>query len=281
MVNAAKLDQFIAEHRLPDAFRNSATRCFEPLAAWLRRRLSTGTPFLLGINGGQGTGKSTLAAYIALAIGEPGEYSVVVLSIDDFYLTRAERRELARAVHPLLATRGVPGTHDIPMLRDCIARLRGLGQGERCRLPRFDKAADERADSSSWPAVTGPIDLVILEGWCVGSVAETDADLDAPVNELEADEDPDGRWRRYVNERLRTDYAEVFAELAGSPPLFVGCAGDRVDHAHTIDLLGSIAEFGHATVGDLEPGTGRQLDVCEELTLDELRDQLRAEAADQ
>jgi D-glycerate 3-kinase len=183
------------------------------VADWLRGRMPGDTPFLLGINGAQGTGKSTLAAYLALALRESGELTVAVLSIDDFYLTKAERQRLSRHIHPLLAVRGVPGTHDVTMLRDTLDRLRKLGTGERCTLPRFDKAADDRADHASWPDVEGPVDLVILEGWCVGSVAEPEGRLDTPVNTLERDKDPDGRWRRYVNERLEGDYAEVFAEL--------------------------------------------------------------------
>ena len=213
MVSAGGLDRFVAEHCLPDAFRNTATRFYDPLVAWLRRRLTSGTPFLLGINGAQGTGKSTLAAYLALALGESARCSVAILSIDDFYLTRAERLRLSQTIHPLLATRGVPGTHDIPMLGDCLSRLRGLKAGQRCRLPRFDKAADDRADEASWPVVSGPVDLIVLEGWCVGSAAEADTTLETPVNELEATRDADGRWRHYVNERLATDYAEIFDGL--------------------------------------------------------------------
>jgi D-glycerate 3-kinase len=213
VVSAQSLDRFIAAHRLPESFRTTAADHFEPLANWLREKTTGSSPFLLGINGAQGTGKTTLAAYLSLSLDESGERRVAILSIDDFYLTKAERRKLATAVHPLLATRGVPGTHDIPMLRASLARLRKLGAGERHRLPCFDKATDDRVDESSWPAVTGPVDLVILEGWCVGSVAEPEENLDEPVNELEADRDPDGRWRRYVNERLSSDYAELFAEL--------------------------------------------------------------------
>jgi len=171
------------------------------------------TPFLLGINGAQGTGKSTLAAYLALALRESDGGTVALLSIDDFYLTKAERQRLSRQVHPLLAVRGVPGTHDVPRLRDCLDRLRELQSGEHCTLPRFDKSTDDRADPAAWPEVEGPVDLIILEGWCVGSVAESGAALDAPVNALERDRDPDGRWRRYVNERLQGDYADIFAEL--------------------------------------------------------------------
>ena len=213
MVSAGSLDRFIAEHSLPDSFRNTARNFYEPLAGWLRGRLARYRPFLLGINGAQGTGKSTLAAYLALALGESGRHTVASLSIDDFYLTRSERLRLSQRIHPLLATRGVPGTHDVPMLGDCLSRLQDLKAGERCRLPRFDKSADDRADEASWPFVTGPVDLVVLEGWCVGSTAEAEGSLETPVNELEATGDADGRWRRYVNRRLATDYAEVFDGL--------------------------------------------------------------------
>ena len=213
MLNTRSLDEFIADRRLPGSFRATAAGCYDAVARWVAERLRRDAPFLLGINGAQGTGKSTLAAYLSLAIGELGKHSVAVLSIDDFYLTKAERNTLAEQVHPLLAVRSVPGTHDVPMLRDCLDRLRRLRAGDRFRLPRFDKAADDRAPEGSWPEIQGPVDLVILEGWCVGSVAEPDAALGPPVNTLEETKDPDGRWRRYVNGRLASDYAAVFATL--------------------------------------------------------------------
>jgi D-glycerate 3-kinase len=213
VVDAAKLEQFITEHCLPDAFHRTATKFYDPLVTWVRQRLERKTPFLLGINGAQGTGKSTLADYLALALGGSGGRTVAVLSIDDVYLTKAERQRLAETVHPLLAVRGVPGTHDIPMLRECLRRLRSLGPGEQCRLPRFDKARDDRADPASWPAVTGSVGLIILEGWCVGSIAEADVGLEMPVNALEETRDPGKQWRRYVNGRLAADYADLFAEL--------------------------------------------------------------------
>ena len=168
---------------------------------------------LLGINGAQGTGKSTLADFLKLALEQQHGWHVAVLSIDDFYLTRAERQALAADVHPLLATRGVPGTHDVGMLSHCLDTLRDLAAGEDTALPRFDKAEDDRAAEADWPRVAGPVDLIILEGWCVGSVAQEDAELDAPINALERVRDATGEWRRYANERLRTDYAQLFARL--------------------------------------------------------------------
>jgi D-glycerate 3-kinase len=238
VVNARSLDRFIAEHRLPDSFRNTATDCYEPLAGWLRNKLAPGTPFLLGINGAQGTGKSTLADYLALVLVESRGRNVAILSIDDFYLTKAERQQLSRTLHPLLAVRGVPGTHDIPMLRDYLRRLRNLEPGAQCRLPRFDKATDDRADEACWPAVTGPIDLVVLEGWCVGSAAEPDDRLERPVNALERTRDADGRWRRYVNGRLAADYAELFETLDAlvvlRAPSFEAILRWRIEQEHKL-----------------------------------------------
>lgn len=232
------IEAFIQRHGLPASFRKLVEEYYFPLVVWLLKRRAGGRAFLLGINGAQGTGKSTLADFLELVLESRHNWNVAVLSIDDFYLTRARRRELAHTVHPLLATRGVPGTHDLPMLRENLARLRGLEPGERHRLPRFDKAIDDRADEASWPAVSGPIDLIILEGWCVASVAEPEEGLDEPVNELEADRDTDGRWRRYVNERLRTDYADVFAELDAlvflQAPSFEAILRWRIEQEHKL-----------------------------------------------
>ena len=73
----------------------------------------------------------------AAALTAAGSVAAAV-SLDDFYLTRARRHALARTVHPLLATRGVPGTHDLPLLLDVLLRVRS---GRPVRLPVFDKLA--------------------------------------------------------------------------------------------------------------------------------------------
>ena len=204
---------FIERHRLPPAFTEIIERYYSPLVDWLVRRHRVGPAMLLGINGAQGTGKSTLADFLKEALESRHAWQVAVLSIDDFYLTKSERDALAESLHPLLATRGVPGTHDVSMLREYLASLRELDAGDAMRVPRFDKASDDRADETTWPIVTGPVNLVILEGWCVGSEAEPASSLADPVNDLESARDPDGGWRRYVNQRLASDYAELFAKL--------------------------------------------------------------------
>lgn len=207
------IDDFLASHRLPGSFRQLIDEYYAPLTEWIADRAANNRPLLLGINGAQGSGKSTLADFLKLSLETQENWRVAVLSIDDFYLTRAERERLADDVHPLFATRGAPGTHDIDMLRECLDRLRTLKQGEQLKLPRFDKANDDRAARASWPTVDGPLDLVILEGWCVGSAQQSNAELTEPLNALERNEDREAVWRRYANDRLKTDYDAIFSEV--------------------------------------------------------------------
>lgn len=215
-VPSSLIASFIAAERLPPAFAETARRFFVPLARRIANcRANAARPLLIGINGAQGSGKSTLAAFLARLLGDVHGLKVVPLSIDDFYLTRAERRALAQQVHPLLETRGVPGTHDVGLASDVIDRLMTARDGADTNVPRFDKAMDDRAPETGWERVAGPVDLVILEGWCVGARPEPGVALLAPVNQLEAEEDPEGTWRTFVNDQLKTSYAGLF---------------DRIDH---------------------------------------------------
>ena len=187
------------------------------LAAWTRRRLAARRdgerPLLLGLNGGQGSGKSTLAALARDALVRVFDTPALVLSIDDLYLTRADRARLAEQVHPLLATRGVPGTHDVALGHRLLDALAAPADAEGVPVPRFDKAADDRAPPQASDRVREPVSVVLLEGWCVGARAVPEERLQAPVNTLEAEEDRDGRWRRYVNAQLAGPYADLFARL--------------------------------------------------------------------
>lgn len=188
-------------------------RVYLPLAVWLAQRKPTGQTLVVGINGGQGSGKSTLCALLQLILRQGFGLNVAGLSLDDFYLTRAERRQLADGVHPLLLTRGVPGTHDVALALRVLAALKSAQSGDRVTIPVFDKARDDRCPPDQWRNVHGPVDVIIFEGWCVAAKPEDEAALRLPVNALEAEEDRDGRWRRYVNTRLQGEYAALFAQL--------------------------------------------------------------------
>lgn len=162
---------------------------------------------VFGITGLQGTGKSTLSAQVA-ALAEARGVRAVVLSIDDLYLDQPERQRLGREVHPLLATRGAPGSHDLEL---GLAAFDALRAG-RARLPAFDKISDRRLPEGEWPRVDGVPDLVLFEGWFHKVPPQAEADLAAPVNALERDEDPDGTWRRWCNAAL-AGYAPLWARI--------------------------------------------------------------------
>jgi len=180
-----------------------------PIAALVADRLarwrSGDPPLILGLCGAQGSGKSTVAARLAAQVERSA-----ILSLDDLYLTRAERQRLARDVHPLFATRGVPGTHDVTLGVETIA---AIVRGEAVPLPRFDKAIDDRAPQAAWPCAPESCRLLIFEGWCVGARPQDEAELAAPVNALEALKDADGIWRRHANAALATDYPRLFAAI--------------------------------------------------------------------
>ena len=213
MLSSRQIDEFIAQHRLPDKFRDLIKLHYLPLASWVKSQGQPDKPLFVGINGAQGTGKSTLADFVRLALELGANWRVAVLSIDDFYLTRSERKKLGEHVHPLMETRGVPGTHDMQMLATCIEELINLGSENSLALPRFDKSRDDRADPDTWPLVSGPIDLIILEGWCVGCTPQAEDDLLEPINTLERKEDASGGWRRYVNDQIKGRYTDLFATL--------------------------------------------------------------------
>ena len=185
-----------------------------PLAAWLEHaRGMAGRPIVVGLTGGQGSGKSTVCALLQEVLREGFGARAAVLSVDDLYLTHAERRRLGREVHPLFATRGPPGTHDPALGLATIERLLAQGRGQRTALPSFDKAIDDRRPRAEWPVHEGLADYVLFEGWCVGARPQSATALARPVNALERNEDPDGRWRGAVNAALAGPYRALFDRL--------------------------------------------------------------------
>jgi D-glycerate 3-kinase len=161
---------------------------------------------IVGVTGPPGSGKSTLAQKLPPLLAARG-LRAAVLALDDLYLPKAERQRLSREVHPLLATRGVPGTHEVALGVEVMA---SLGQARETLVPSFDKAADDRRPRDEWTRFAGPADVIVFEGWCVGARPQPPEALTAPVNELERDRDPDGVWRRYANDALGGPYRALF-----------------------------------------------------------------------
>ena len=202
------------------------------LAAHVEGWLTPGTPLIVGVCGTQASGKSTACEQVAAHFTELG-LSVGVLGLDDLYLGRTVRAELAERVHPLFATRGPPGTHDVEL---GIATLDAIKAGQGAQLPRFDKRADEPLPTSDWPRLTGGCDVLLFEGWCVGAWAQDEKALAAPVNDLEREGDPESVWRRAYNAHLAGPTGELFQRLDRlvylRPPSWKTVYGWRCEQEH-------------------------------------------------
>ena len=205
------VDAFIEQEQLPADYFATVERWFLPMVDEILARISVhqGT-FVIGVTGCQGSGKSTLAALLVLMLNKMLGLRCINLSIDDFYLTHAQRQDLAANVHPLLATRGVPGTHDVDL---ALATLQALREPGTAAIPRFNKAVDDRLPEAQWPQVRTPVDVIVLEGWCLSVDAQDASVLAEPVNELEASEDSAGVWRQYVNDAIRDRYGKLYSQV--------------------------------------------------------------------
>jgi len=204
----------IQQEGLPENYAETVQRTIMPLADHICALHDTKKrPVVVGIHGAQGTGKSTLTLFLREILARHRNRPAANFSLDDIYLTRAERQDLANRVHPLFQTRGVPGTHDVELGQQVLDRLRSAGPEDTTPVPAFDKSRDDRVPSEAWPVFGGKTDVILLEGWCLDARPEDESALDAPINRLEAEEDRETIWRRYVNEQLKGDYRDFFGEI--------------------------------------------------------------------
>jgi D-glycerate 3-kinase len=207
--NKPMIDQFINEHQLNSVFVATAVDYYIPLAERIAlHQKGAQKTFYVGINGCQGSGKSTLGDFLGNYLLEVFGFKVVILSLDDFYLDQQQRQLLANNIHPLFKTRGVPGTHNTELMNKVLTQLSATDK--TVALPKFNKAIDNPFPIATWQKVVSPIDIVILEGWCWGVEAQSVSELQQPVNELEFAEDSDQVWRTYVNEQLQTFYQPLY-----------------------------------------------------------------------
>jgi D-glycerate 3-kinase len=206
------LSDFIKQHKLPEEFGLTVKEHYKPLADRIVSLFNKkSNAYFVGINGCQGSGKSTLTDFIAEYLRAQYQLNVVVMSLDDFYLSSTKRIQLAHEIHPLLATRGVPGTHDITCLNHVLTQLSEHRTG--FSIPKFDKAIDDPFPQSQWTTVEEPVDIILLEGWCWGVTSQTEEQLQTPINNLELQYDVEGKWRSYVNQQLKTTYEPLYKKM--------------------------------------------------------------------
>ena len=191
---------------LPESFTDVVQNFYSPLSEFILEKKQN-KPILVSINGAQGTGKSTLTSFVKLILESEFNSHVAAISLDDFYKTRIERNQLAQEIHPLLKTRGVPGTHDLSMMENVVSAMLNK---QSCTVPVFNKAIDDRLDQKDWINYDKDIDIILFEGWCNNSQAQMSNELIDPINDLEEKEDPDAIWRHYANENLDKYYHRLF-----------------------------------------------------------------------
>lgn len=194
---------------LPSETLNALGGVYEPVASWVGRlQRSEARPVIIGVNGAQGSGKSTFCALLAPLLSHVHGLRTVVLSIDDVYHTRATRDALAQSVHPLCGIRGVPGSHDVNLAHHILDALTDGKRSSSVQIPRFDKAADDRKVRDDWDRVDGAVDVILFEGWCVGCTSLPE--WSAPINRREQIDDPDGVWVRWSRQKLYSEYLALF-----------------------------------------------------------------------
>ena len=227
------LETFIQQEGLNDIFRRNVTEYFNAYAHRLVQLAEASSrPIIVGLNGAQGSGKSTLSQYLSQMMPKHLDVDCHVISIDDFYLSKAKRKKLGALIHPLLATRGVPGTHDIPRLLDCFEAFHAP-EPTSVTIPIFDKLKDDRTRKVQKIQKSAKPTIVLFEGWCVGIPAQQPLALSVPVSSFEFTKDNTGEWRAYVNEQLEGDYKNLFSVLDRismlKPPSFESVFDWRVE----------------------------------------------------
>ena len=183
-----------------------------PVCFWISKKVNNKQPYFVGLAGGQGTGKTTISSLLEIILRKYFKLNVFKISIDDFYRTRKERFSLSKKVHPLLMTRGVPGTHDIKIMLDFFRKSK-TKKFKSFKLPKFNKAIDDRCKKNQWYTIKKRPDVVIFEGWCVGARAEKNSTIKKSINSLEKANDAQLIWRNYVNKQLKTKYKKLYDQL--------------------------------------------------------------------
>ena len=185
-----------------------------PVSFWIAKKVNKKKPLIIGLAGGQGSGKTTISSILTLILKKYFKLNVFKVSIDDFYKTRKDRKLLSKNKHPLLMTRGVPGTHDVDLMLNFFKKIKDKNF-KSLQIPTFNKAIDDRCQKSLWYKIKTKPDVVIFEGWCVGARPQLNSQLKKPINSLEKVYDQGAKLRNHVNNQLKTKYKTLFKQLDG------------------------------------------------------------------
>lgn len=188
-------------------------KIYIPISFWINNKCKKkGRTLILGLSGSQGSGKTMVTGILQIILKKFFKKNIYIISIDDFYKTLRDRNRMSQQKHSLFKTRGVPGTHDINLIKNFFISVKRK-KFKKIKLPKFNKSIDDRSKKNYWHNINKRPEIIILEGWCVGAKPQINSSLRKPVNILERHEDKDLIWRKYANEKLKKEYKEVFAMI--------------------------------------------------------------------
>ena len=148
-------------------------------------------PMIVGVAGGTGSGKTTLAEHIAKAFGD----SVTVIAHDSYYRLQVGKTYEERC----LTNYDHPDAIETDLLR---AHLDALCRGESVEVPVYDFTVHNRSDAT---VTVHPTPLIVLEGILIFSDAELRDMMDLRVFvDTDADERILRRILRDTKERARS-----------------------------------------------------------------------------
>ena len=200
-----------------DKFRNKEKMIKSfliPVSQWISKKTNKKKTLIMGLAGGQGSGKTTISSILSIILKKYFKLNVFIISIDDFYKTRKDRKIISKKKHSLLMTRGVPGTHDINLMLSFFKKIKSK-KFKNLEVPKFNKAIDDRYKKNLWYKIKLKPDVLIFEGWCVGARAQSNSQLKKTINSLEKVYDQGAVWRTHVNDQLKTGYKTLFKQLDG------------------------------------------------------------------
>ena len=188
-------------------------KIYIPISFWINNKCKKkGRTLFLGLSGSQGSGKTMVTGILQIILKKFFKKNIYIISIDDFYKTLRDRNRMSQQKHSLFKTRGVPGTHDINLIKNFFISAKRK-KFKKIKLPKFNKSIDDRSKKNYWHNINKRPEIIILEGWCVGAKPQIISSLRKPINILERHEDKDLIWRKYANEKLKKEYKEVFAMI--------------------------------------------------------------------
>ena len=177
-----------------------------------KNQIKNKKPTVIGLSGGQGAGKTTISGILKIILKIKFNLSVVVFSIDDFYKTFIERKRMSKNIHKLFLIRGVPGTHDVKLLKNFFTDIHKK-KFKTLYIPKFDKSKDDRFKKKKWTKLHKRPDIIIFEGWCLGAKPQSAKKLRNPINTLEKKHDKRLIWRKKVNNELKNMYKMIFKSI--------------------------------------------------------------------